>query len=194
MKIAFSGAQCSGKTTLFNELSSIYYFDKFTKCKEIVRSINKLGININEMGDDLTQRMISNTHLYNIISNKNLITDRCAWDSHVYSLWLFKRGKINRETLEISKNIMEYSLKKLDIIFFTPAEFDLVEDGIRSVDIEFRNEINGIFEEMGPSLNTYCDSIWIGGDIETRKNNMFEIIEQIIPGYKISKIEENYIS
>ena len=66
MKISFTGAQSTGKTTLLNAMKSMSIFRDFVFRDEITRSIQKQGLKINEQGDDATQNKIIDSHLLNL--------------------------------------------------------------------------------------------------------------------------------
>jgi nicotinamide riboside kinase len=76
-----------------------------------------------------------------------MIFDRCALDGIVYSEWLFNSGKISRECYDACKLIYKDLQDKYDIIFYTsPDDVKLVDDGERSVDKEFRDNILELFD------------------------------------------------
>ena len=129
MIFSFTGAQSTGKTTLLNHLH---------KCN----------------GDDLTQLLIMSEHVRNIYKNKadrlsrgmHMIFDRCALDGIVYSQWLLNESKISRRCYEACDLIYEELKDKYDIIFYTsPDDVQLVDDGERSVNVKFRNDIINTF-------------------------------------------------
>ena len=72
MKIAFTGAQSTGKTTLLNEMR--YIVSNYTFIDEITRSVAKQGVSINESGTDSTQMLIMKSHFKNsLLENLSLI-------------------------------------------------------------------------------------------------------------------------
>ena len=71
-------------------------------------------------------------------------------------------------------------IKKLDLVLYTdPADVQLVDDGVRSIDIEFRNDIIRLYDEY---LNTKCHSVKIvtlTGDVPTRLNTIKQSINNL---------------
>ena len=65
MIVSFTGAQSTGKTTLLNELKKWKELEGYVFIDEITRNVSKLGMNINEKGDDATQTAIMNAHIEN---------------------------------------------------------------------------------------------------------------------------------
>lgn len=146
MIIAFSGPQSSGKSTLLEECRS-FYANRFTYEREIARTVQQMGGKINEEGDDVGQLLIINTHLVNALKN-NVIVDRCMVDALAYSEYSYARHKISKWVMDYCKEIYFICLKRYDIIFYTDPEIPLQHDGVRSSNLEFRNEISEIFEDI----------------------------------------------
>lgn len=166
MIISFTGAQSTGKTTLLNLIKDLNpYLDSID---EVTRRIKReYNLPINEDGGDITQTMIMSDHIANIFRkyDSDVIFDRCALDGVVYTQWLYNKGKVSKEVLQWSKKIYNTLIDKYDAIFVTsPEDVPLVDDGERSVDIDFREEIIDIF-------NMYIDDI----KIYSRKVNLFVV-------------------
>ncbi len=83
MKIAFTGAQSTGKTTLLEALKAnqSYKYD-YEFVDEITRRMVKKGLKINEEGSDTTQLLIMNEHIKN-----NIIVSICIY----MNIWLQKK-------------------------------------------------------------------------------------------------------
>ena len=155
MIFSFTGAQSTGKTTLLNHLHKCNGDYPFEFVPEVTRLVMRdYQMPINENGDDLTQMLIMTEHVRNVYRNKadhlirgvHQIFDRCALDGIVYSLWLQHNGKISRGCYDACDLIYEELKDKYDIIFYTsPDDVKLVDDGERSVDVKFRNDIINTF-------------------------------------------------
>lgn len=177
MKIGFTGAQSTGKTTLLNALKSEKFFKEFDFCEGVTRWVNKLGININENGDDLTQEIILMKHVYNLYTHDNMIADRTIIDVLVYSIWMHDNGKISEDTyLEVVK-VFEKAIKEYDYIFFIEPEFEITDDGVRSSDKKFQDEINEIFKNVLSSRNINYTKIT--GSVRQRVGQVLDTL-----GYK----------
>ena len=146
MKIGICGAHSVGKTTLLNALRSEEFFKDYTIADEVTRKLKKRGMNINEAGDDLTQIAVMDSHIVNAFLYNNMLTDRTAVDGYVYTAWLWSEKKVSDETLEYANTVMHRLIPQYDIIYYIKPEFDIADDGVRSTDQKFRDDIAGLFE------------------------------------------------
>lgn len=147
MRIGFSGAQSVGKTTLLNALRSEPIFKHYTICNEVTRRVKSYGLPINEDGNNITQKLIMQEHIVNVFMHKHMITDRTVLDGLVYSQYLHQRGNINDQTFLFCKDVFNQVINQYDLLFYIHPEFEVVDDGIRSVDEEFRNNIVQLFKQ-----------------------------------------------
>ena len=156
MIFSFTGAQCTGKTTLLKHLYKENGDYPFVFIPEVTRLIRReYNMPINESGDDLTQMLIMTEHIRNVFRDRadhivrgiHQIFDRCALDGIVYSEWLLNEGKISRSCYEGCELIWKKLKNRYDVIFYTnPEDVKLVDDGERSVDKYFREDIIGLFD------------------------------------------------
>lgn len=146
MRIGISGAQSVGKTTLLNALRSEKLFEKYAICDEVTRRVKSYGLPINENGTDSTQRLIMNEHIVNVYMHTDMLTDRTVLDGLVYSDYLYSHAKINMPTLEYVNQVFDKVWPMYDHVFYIEPEFDIVNDGIRSNDVVFRDKIANLFE------------------------------------------------
>ena len=181
MLIGFTGAQSTGKSTL---LQAMVEDDEYRKCsfvKEVTRKVAGKGLNINDAGDNVTQLFILSEHLYNHHTAEDcMVLDRCIIDGYIYTRWLYEQGKIDDWVYVYACQLHDILIKKLDLVLYTdPADVQLVDDGVRSVDIEFRNDIIRLYDEY---LNTRCHSVKIvklTGDVPTRLNTIKQSINNL---------------
>ena len=189
MIFSFTGAQCTGKTTLLKHLYKENGDYPFVFIPEVTRLIRReYNMPINESGDDLTQMLIMTEHVRNIFRDRadyivrgvHQILDRCALDGIVYSHYLLDKGKINRATYDACDLIYKKLINKYDVIFYTSHEdVELVDDGERSVDKIFREDIIGLFDmymqyniiEDGPRI------VLLEGTVEERLQTIKETLE-----------------
>ena len=157
MIFSFTGAQSTGKTTLLKRLHEKNGDYPFEFVPEVTRLVMKdYGVSINEDGDDLTQLLIMTEHVRNIYKytkdiyqtiDIHMIFDRCALDGIVYSEWLFMNRKISRACYDACELIYKSLQDKYDVTFYTsPDGIKLVDDGERSIDKGFRNDILELFD------------------------------------------------
>ena len=169
MIVSFTGAQSTGKTTLLNELKKWKEFEDYVFIDEITRNVSKLGMNINEKGDDATQTAIMNAHIENLKKGDNLILDRCSLDGVVYTHYLYSHGRVSRDTFDYARQIFTETCLKYDKIFYLKPEFDIVNDGVRSSSVQFRDEIADIFERYITEFNLgKWNVVELSGSVEDR--------------------------
>jgi predicted ATPase len=177
MLISFSGAQSTGKTTLLNHLKEMNPHISFVP--EVTRLIKReYNLPINEGGTNVTQLMIMTEHLrnaYKYVDQSKAILDRCALDGLVYTRWLFDQGKVKESVVKTAHTIYNEIINRYDIIFYTsPADVLLVDDGERSVDVDFRNGVISIFNHYLPTLPNI---IVLSGSVEQRLETIKKEIE-----------------
>lgn len=177
MKIGITGAHSTGKTTLLNGLRSEPAFKDYAICDEVTRQVLALGVPINEKGNDTTQRLIMNQHIVNLTLHPKMITDRTALDGIVYTQWLFNNNRVERKTLDYALQVYNAIWHMYDIIFYTPIEFDVADDGVRSVDPVFRKEIGDLFSEH-IKTNTHPRIITLTGSVFNRLQTVFNTIQK----------------
>lgn len=149
MRVSFTGAQSTGKTTLLNKCKEIYKDYKFVD--EVTRYVRRTyDVKINEIGGTETQLYILAEHIKNHLKpDENLILDRCILDGYVYTKYQVVNGKVSEQVLHAFSGVYGLLMDKLDYIFYTdPSDVKLVDDGERSVDFKFRDDIIVLFEDL----------------------------------------------
>lgn len=149
MRVSFTGAQSTGKTTLLNKCKELYKDYKFVD--EVTRYVRKTyDVKINEIGGTETQLYILAEHIKNHLRpEENLMLDRCILDGYVYTRYQVNNGKVSEQVLHAFNGVYGVLIDKLDYIFYTdPSDVKLVDDGERSVDFKFRDDIIDIFESL----------------------------------------------
>lgn len=182
VKINFVGAQGTGKTTLLETARKDEVFKDFQFCTEIIRDlVKKKNLSINESGNVKSQKVFFDA--YNKILNKDgYISDRCIIDVHAYTNYLYdyKSSNSEKEFQSLYKEILRENsiLKSLNkdsfgIIIYFPIEFELVDDGIRSLNVYFQEYID---QYIVNTLNKYQLPFYtIRGSIEQRLKQLKEI-------------------
>jgi len=140
-RIALVGASSTGKTTVFELLKN--KFPKYEFVNESTRSVAKYGFPINEFGTDATQLAISSFHLEALLRPGNILFDRGYLDLLVYTNHM--------DVDDSTKNFIEDTWHRVKgeythYIYF-PIEFVSVDDGVRSVNEEWRKEIDQEFKK-----------------------------------------------
>ena len=170
VRVAFSGAQSTGKTTLLNALRESADFKDSKFWDEITRQIKEQGFEINEQGTDATQLKIMQEHKRRVQANDSglVIFDRCSLDGLVYTQYLYNRGQLTKETLDEATRVFEETISSWDAIFFLRPEFEIVDDGVRSVNVEFHRNIVFLFDHFIEKYNLQV--IRLTGSVEERVN------------------------
>jgi nicotinamide riboside kinase len=175
MKIGITGAQSVGKTTLLNALRSEKLFKEYVICDEVTRRVKSYGLPINEEGTDITQRLIMNEHIVNVFMYGNMLTDRTALDGLVYSTYLFKNNKINNTTMKYVKDVFNKVWHSYDYVFYIEPEFEIVDDGVRSINKQFRDEIADLFEATIEKEK--LSMLRVKGSVRSRVNIIIDHLE-----------------
>jgi predicted ATPase len=179
MRIAFCGAQNTGKTTLIKD---------FLVCWPQYKTLNKSyrdvilekGLNHSSDTTQETQQIIRDWMFDNLKSktkDDNIVYDRCLLDNLIYTLWSYKYkpgsidGKFVDETIEMTKE----SMRNLDIVFYIPADkcnFGIVDDSFRDTNARYRSQIDQLFKGI---IHEYTDNY--DSDVFWPKNDSPGVIE-----------------
>ena len=173
MRIAITGAQSTGKSTLLRFLKNDDDLKGFEFIDELTRKIAAKGININEEGSNMSQIFTVTIHAENIIKD-HFISDRCALDGLVYTRWLFDQGKVDKWILDYALGVAKEVIPRYDYIFYLPAEIPIEDDGIRSANVKFRDEIVSLFEEYTKKLGVKL--IELSGSVKDRAKMFKKVI------------------
>ena len=175
MRIGITGAQSVGKTTLLNALRSEKLFQDYVICDEVTRRVKSYGLPINEEGTDITQRLIMNEHIVNVFMYGNMLTDRTALDGLVYSTYLYKNNQINTSTMTYVKEVFNKVWHSYDFVFYIEPEFEIVDDGVRSINKQFRDEIADLFEATIEKEK--LNMLRVKGSVRNRVNTIIDHLE-----------------
>tara|TARA_R100001198_G_scaffold22417_1_gene11360 strand:- start:238 stop:693 length:456 start_codon:yes stop_codon:yes gene_type:complete len=149
---------------------------------------------INESGDDLTQMLIMTEHIRNVFRDRadhivrgiHQIFDRCALDGIVYSEWLLNEGKISRSCYEGCELIWKKLKNRYDVIFYTnPEDVKLVDDGERSVDKRFRDQIIDIFNMYLDRKDFEAEVVELKGSVKDRLKTIKSTLDKLNIAIKI---------
>ena len=177
-KIILTGAQGTGKTTLLNMFN-------MPKITEVVRRLHReKGIKVNEMGDDEGQRLIWDTYK-ELFKQNEFISDRGLTDVLAYTEYGFREGKVSERIYrELRDEFDEFIKNNSDIIYvYLPIEFDIPEDGFRSVDKEFQKEIDTIIREI--LENSRMNYLTVCGSVEERAAQVIDYLKRLnIPNFE----------
>jgi len=158
MKIAISGAACTGKTTLLNGFLKKWpmYSTPSTSYRDVILKEN---LTHSSNTTEYTQLMILDWMMGELKSaNKYLVFDRCPLDNLAYTLQGNQNNLISDEVTAATISLVRESLKDLDIIFWIKRDknIPIVADGLRDVDPKFLEQSDEIFQDL---FHQYCENL-----------------------------------
>ena len=139
-RIALVGASSTGKTTVFELLKN--KFPKYEFVNESTRNVAKYGFPINEFGTDATQLAISSFHLEALLKPGNVVLDRCYMDLIVYT----NHMDVDDSTKDYIEETWHRVKGEYTHYIYFPIEFESVDDGVRSVNEDWRKKIDEEFK------------------------------------------------
>lgn len=195
IKVILTGAQGTGKTTVLNYFNNTF----LTPITEVARNLHKQGVKINEDGDKLGQDIIFDTYWDKLNQDIDYISDRGLTDVIAYTSYLDDMGKINdnHETLANQLDKLELFVKNNPniIVVYFPIEFEMENDGVRSMNESFRNSIDRRIKELLKCF--YSNYITVHGTPEERIKQIISAIDDKIiegePKFKMSNLKEHIL-
>ena len=169
---AFTGAGSTGKSTLLQQC--MLEWPDFNYIPEVTRAVKReYNLNINEGGTEKTQLAILAAHLHNVLTyeagDKTTVLDRCIIDGIVYTEWLYDKKMVPSWVKTYAEHLMSVLIEPVDIIFYTQPDFDIVPDGERSVDVDFRNSIiKGFDRKTMQAWRGGSRLVYLTGSVEER--------------------------
>lgn len=156
MNISISGAQCTGKTTLLNEIEENMPEGEFVLIKEVVRTIKSRWesqgkkFSFNRSGDFNSQMAVFEEHHRNVLYNRrSVITDRSSLDALVYSIYNYRHGEFSFQEYDQFEKVFEKTFLEYDAFIYMPIGLiSMKADGIRDIDISFQEEIDRIYRKV----------------------------------------------
>ena len=169
-RVALVGASSTGKTTVYELLKG--KLPKYEFVNESTRTVKSYGFAINEEGNDATQLAISSFHLEALLNGNNVILDRCYLDLLVYSRFL---ENLSEETYNYISATWDRIKDEYTHYVYFPIEFDSVDDGVRSVNEDWRKAIDADFKKELDLMNK--PYLAVTGSPLQRVNQILEFIK-----------------
>jgi predicted ATPase len=174
-RYALCGAHGTGKTTILRDIAD-YLLDK-TPIKPIfntsnARNLFKMGIKINDKGDDFVQYVVQASHVSRF-AEPDWFADRCVVDGFAYMEAAWKRKFVSQDCWNTVYTLMNVFAPLYTQIFYVPIEFEMENDGIRKVDIEYQQEID---RYMSKALKNYSNVTIVKGNRAERSEIVLKSI------------------
>ena len=114
MKIIFTGAQGTGKTSVMDTLPDI-----FNKIRGITRNVIKeKNLTINEYSDNASQKHIFDAYEHELTVNDNYIAERGLIDVLAYSISRMKAGRCSPTLIETQfEHLIKFSENNKDVVY-----------------------------------------------------------------------------
>lgn len=170
MRIAFTGPQGSGKSTILQQCKESNLFKGYEFIPSATRMLrDKYNLKINQESNDITQTYIADWYKDQHMNYHydNVVYDRCVLDGCVYTDYLYNHGKVTQEAFDYIFDVFEKYIKDYDIIFYT-MPLPLVADGTRCMDEQYLKDIHETFQRY---INQYNINVnYLEGNKEERFN------------------------
>ena len=144
------GAHGTGKSTLLKACRELYPDTYYSEgvTRPIVRALRTLQINEFEVEQELINELTVSAYR-NQIENTNILCTRSIIDLIVYNKVLHPEKEVDKYI-----ELWRETGKKVDLLIYTPIEFELKEDeirkgvfGNRDIQIKIDEEINRFFQK-----------------------------------------------
>lgn len=183
MKLLFTGAQGTGKTTILDHFKNDPAYNVIT---EVVRNLSKEGVAINEDGDAEGQEKIFNEYkrlLEADDDSKIVVSDRSFIDVLAYTAYLYHHKPSDALAdlfLEQYIYTATYFKEHNDVmVYYFPIEFDLVGDGVRSMNNSFRNEIDTYISMFANAMVSHENLVRVSGSVNERMSQILDSIKTL---------------
>lgn len=153
MRIAFSGAACTGKTTIIDAFLQKWqnYTVVNSKYRKIIKNKKHSKETTPKLQKEILDILVEDSKPFTL--HNNVVFDRCPLDNLIYTLWSHGKSKKGftesfvKDTIEIVKE----SMRNFDIIFVCTRDLmpPLVpKNGVRETDPVYVEEVNNLFKEI----------------------------------------------
>lgn len=152
MKIAVIGTQCIGKTTFINDFLKKWPMFK-TPDKKYRDILKEKNLPHSENTNEETQKIIMDFLIDQVTAcdkEDNVILDRSVLDCFAYTCWLNLKGKASDDFVDSQRILVREAIRLYSVLLYLPltkfSPVNLEDDGFRSVNEVFREEVDNIFK------------------------------------------------
>lgn len=184
MKVIICGAQSVGKTTLINSLPDKYKDKIVTGVFRKTLLSTPGDMTHSEEADAFTQTKFFAVLWNELVKRKDYISDRGLIDVVAYSKYLGESKKLGIGIYQLQmRELQEWKEKHPDEVYvYIPIEFDIIDDGFRSLDKGFQEGIDRSIREVLDEAG--IKYIVINGSHEKRVADFIKLLEDIENGKK----------
>lgn len=182
MIVCFSGAQCTGKTTVINAVKEDPFFKDYEFVLFGIRKLAKEhNLGINEHANNDTQKAISELQVKNLDDNesKNVILDRGLLDCMAYTKYMLEHNQIDRRLYDEIYCTFMNNICRYNLIFYIPPEFEMVADGVRSTDKAFRDEVVSYYDMFINEIMQCVKVVELRGTVEDRVMIVLKTMKEV---------------
>lgn len=179
MKICFTGAHSTGKTTLLNYLRNNYSLDDSYYITEVARKIINRGFSLGMNATSESYFNFINDQLCEeeLAKNKKLVfSDRSIIDTVGYAKANIKTGcsKVKEYVVQALEKIWQLERQYFDLYVYFPIEFQLIDDGFRDLDLDYQKCVDTEIKNL--LTNAGINFIELKGTIENRCLKLVEYL------------------
>lgn len=174
-RICLTGAQGTGKTTVLN----MFKENGWPVITEVVRNLVKSkGIKINQQGTDETQMMVFGEYSKVLSETERYVSDRGLTDVISYTAAGVFDGKVSTSILFDQEILLEEFMEENpDVVYvYFPIEFEVVDDGVRSTDEDYREQIDDLIHDCLDCMG--IEYLTVHGTPEERYAQIIEYISR----------------
>jgi len=145
MKIGLTGTMSVGKTTLAKALGELDMFKDYPIQTERSKYLRDLGVALNT-DSTLKGQLVFAAERSIELMQPNIITDRTVYDVCAFTLSAKSIGWTEKRYF--TELLMQLRNDYDAIIYVSPIGVEIEDNGVRTVDAEYRNKIDKTISEM----------------------------------------------
>lgn len=156
--IAFCGAHGTGKSTIVNELRKdprCICIDSVTRTQtsQAERRIDRKLKDLDQTQLNILEAIKVNAEKIrelkeSLPDDKILVMDRSSFDFYAYSKNFFVKNLLTHRTMNEIEDELPKLVDFIDLFYYLPIEFNLVDDGIRNMDEDLRKGVDKVIREQ----------------------------------------------
>ena len=138
MKIAITGAQGVGKTTLAHQINQ--HYPHFKILPEAARLAKEAGHSLDKTATTKTELWLIAKQMELESEGEKWVADRCGIDllAYIHHLFSEESSLIEHATKTLVPRFSNYDL----VLYLPSGEFPIEDDGVRITDIKFQQDVD----------------------------------------------------